>query len=193
MSPFRALLLHLARRSVPDLDTTIWPMYDQLLAEGLPSEPTLGARLVVRLSALTLAAYRSLRQAGLDEAAARQQTAALTWAFYRPAAFLLWRLARLCSRHPLARVRQAMRWTWRFPYNPPGYLMQEVEVRAEGYGFDVLRCPAADYLRRQGAGALCQAAWCDLDDRLAAAWGLRLERSGTLASGAPRCDFRFRL
>jgi len=40
---------------------------------------------------------------------------------------------------------------------------------------------------------LCVDAWCNLDVPLAEKWGSRLERSTTLAEGAERCDFRWRL
>ena len=56
----------------------------------------------------------------------------------------------------------------------------------------MLRCPVADYLTSNGAGDLCVGTWCNLDYPLARMWGGELERHGTLAGGAKRCDFRFR-
>lgn len=57
--------------------------------------------------------------------------------------------------------------------------------------FDCLRCPVAEYFVRHGEGDLCYATFCRLDFPLAEQWGGRLERAGTLAIGAPVCDFRW--
>jgi ubiquinone biosynthesis protein len=59
--------------------------------------------------------------------------------------------------------------------------------------FDVRRCPVAEYFRAQGLSQVCVDAWCNLDLPLARKWGARLERTGTLAQGAERCDFRWHL
>ena len=44
---------------------------------------------------------------------------------------------------------------------------------------------------RHGEGDLCYATFCQLDFPLAEQWGGRFERTGTLAIGAPVCDFRW--
>jgi ubiquinone biosynthesis protein len=49
----------------------------------------------------------------------------------------------------------------------------------------------AEYFLRHGEGDLCYATFCRLDFPLAEQWGGRLERTGTLAIGAPVCDFRW--
>jgi L-2-amino-thiazoline-4-carboxylic acid hydrolase len=54
------------------------------------------------------------------------------------------------------------------------------------------RCPVAEYLTSHDATDLCVATCCNLDFPLARMWGGELERQGTLAGGAGRCDFRFR-
>jgi hypothetical protein len=46
-------------------------------------------------------------------------------------------------------------------------------------------------MRANDAADLCIGTWCNLDFPLAEMWGGRLERRGTLAAGAPVCDFRF--
>jgi ubiquinone biosynthesis protein len=70
--------------------------------------------------------------------------------------------------------------------------MEDVAACAEVVAFDVHRCPVADYFRREGRAPLCVPTFCDLDFPLARVWGAVLERTGTLAGGAPRCDFRWR-
>jgi hypothetical protein len=56
----------------------------------------------------------------------------------------------------------------------------------------MLPCPVAEYLGAHEAPDLTVATWCNRDFPLARLWGGELE-PGPLASGADRCDFRFRL
>jgi hypothetical protein len=99
-------------------------------------------------------------------------------------------IARLIARHPVKRLSVATGLFRRFPFNPPGYRMEDVPV-AGAVAFDVYRCPVADYFRAHGLGPLCVRTWCALDEPLAGMWGGALERQGTLAGGAVRCDFRW--
>lgn len=98
----------------------------------------------------------------------------------------------MVARTPIHRVRSAMNAYMRFPYASPGYEMEYVSAEGECVAFDVRRCPAADFFRRQGLSDLCVAAFCNLDYLLAEGWSVTLERSQTLAEGASHCDFRFR-
>jgi ubiquinone biosynthesis protein len=77
----------------------------------------------------------------------------------------------------------------RFPFNAPGYLIENVAAQ-KGTAFDVVRCPIADYFRGQGAADLCSASWCNLDYALAELTHEKLVRTKTLAHGDDRCDFR---
>ena len=79
----------------------------------------------------------------------------------------------------------------RYPFNRPGYRYRDI-AEPRGRALDMLRCPVADYLAANGAADLCVGTWCNLDYPLARMWGGELERHGTLAGGAKRCDFRFR-
>ena len=73
-----------------------------------------------------------------------------------------------------------------FPFNAPGYVIETVPTES-GTAFDVVRCPVADYFRKQGAVDLCTASWCNLDYALAE---MKLARTKTLVRSADRCDFR---
>lgn len=75
-------------------------------------------------------------------------------------------------------------------YTEPDWEMQDVPV-ASGFGMDVNRCVIAEFFRSFDMSDLCQAAICDQDIRSAAHHGLVLTRSGTLAGGSDRCDFRY--
>lgn len=157
--------------------------------------PTLGARVMVRAAALTVATYRSLRAEGLDDPEARRLTAAITWRIYRTFAGLPWALTRLFAKDPLRRFQRAMTWFMRFPYASPGYEMEWAPSAGkeddEVVGFDVRSCPAAAYFQSQELAALCTDAFCDLDYPLADLWSVRLERETTIAKGCERCEFRY--
>jgi hypothetical protein len=72
----------------------------------------------------------------------------------------------------------------------PGYRFIDRE-EPQGRALDMVHCPIAGYMREQGVADLCVGTWCSLDFPLAEMWGGHLQRRGTLAGGAGRCDFRF--
>jgi hypothetical protein len=63
----------------------------------------------------------------------------------------------------------------------------------DGIAFDVVACPFSKYFRERGVPDLTAYAACSLDHRMARAWGIRLDRTQTIAENAPRCDFRFKI
>ena len=76
-----------------------------------------------------------------------------------------------------------------FPFNAPGYRVEPV-AGGTGTSFDVVRCPIADYFRKQGTIDLCSASWCGLDYAFAELTHQKLVRTKTLVRGDDRCDFR---
>jgi ubiquinone biosynthesis protein len=180
----------LTRKDVRGILRSAWEEFGRRAAE-LPAEPTLGSRQNVALAALTLSFCEALTAAGLERRYAIELTSDICWRIYRH-----WGRASAIGTAPLTRDRaKLMRLRvdsfMRFPFGRPGYRFETVP-EPSGRGLDVLRCPVADYLTSQGASDLCVGSWCNLDFALAEMWGGRLERSQTLAGGAPRCDFRFR-
>ena len=170
-----------------------WLDFDTLLPD-LSREPTVGARLNLRLAALTVAFYRNLTAAGIENRYAIELISDTCWRVYQWWGYVGRFLARL-SRHDrikdhARRVRQDGSWPMSFPFNPPGYQAQYVPTEY-GLGFNVIRCPVAEYLRAQGASDLAVGTWCMLDYALAEMIGLRLVRTDTLAAGDERCDFRW--
>jgi hypothetical protein len=159
------------------------------LARGLPDEPTAGSRLCVRLAAWTLALDRALQACGNTAADSRTLTADVAWAGYRPFAAASALPARLFMREPRARLRALARSGQRFPFNQPGWRFNP--VGGGGSAVDITRCPVAAYLLSQGAADVCVAAWCGQDGPVAERWGAQLRRTGTLATGAAACDFRY--
>jgi hypothetical protein len=163
------------------------------LRVSIPAEKGIGGRLMVRLAALTACFYRALLERGLSCAEAQRRTADMTWFVYEKMAAVPWAVARVMERTAHGRVLRATALFRRFPFRPPSYEMVDAPAAADIVAFDVLRCPVAEYLRAQGLSSLCVEAWCELDVPLAARWGATLERTGTLAGGAARCDFRWRI
>lgn len=160
-------------------------------SRSIPRETTIGARVMVRLAALAIAFFRSLAGHGLSNSEALELTSQITWRIYRRLAWLPWVTTRLRHRDPLRRVKIAMDLFMRFPYSQPGYHMDYVKCDKQTVGFDVSRCPVAEYFRREGLSNLCGPLFCDLDFPLADQWGLELCRPLTLSNGADYCDFRY--
>jgi len=172
------------------LDST-WTKFSRL-APDLPAEPTVGSRQNVALAALTLAMFQALLEEDVERAYAVELVGDACWKVYAQWGRLPRLLSHLKSRDPLQRMRTSVNLFLRFPFNPPGYLFEN-RPEPHGRALDIHRCPVADYLVSQGAGDLAVGSWCNLDFELARMWGGTLERSGSLAGGAPLCDFRFKV
>jgi ubiquinone biosynthesis protein len=80
----------------------------------------------------------------------------------------------------------------RFYYTEPDWEMEDVPVEA-GFGMDVTRCVVAEFFESLGMSEFCERVICDQDARDAAHRGIEFARTGTLAGGASRCDFRYHL
>jgi hypothetical protein len=141
-----------------------------------------------------LALYRTLREdAALGEAAALELVDALLQAAYRrriaspikrALASRAFRLPVL--RHVVVAIAERSR-------EPGGFVMRRVERDPDVLlALDVERCPLAELFARHGApevGPLI----CKLDDVMVEMFdGVELRRTGTIAAGAERCDFRYR-
>ena len=79
-----------------------------------------------------------------------------------------------------------------FPFGSPSYEWREAESTDGAVAFDCVKCPVAEFFASRDASELCVSTFCRLDFPLAETWGGQLVRSGTIASGADRCDFRWR-
>jgi len=185
------------RADVDGLLKTAWSDYAERVG-GLPSEPTVGSRMNLRLACFTMCFFNALLGAGVERAYAIELVADAVWKVYRLWSTVALGLARLTPGKTTSLAfavtkaggRQA-RVSLSFPFNAPGYRIEPVPAES-GTAFDVVRCPVADYFRRQGAIDLCSASWCNLDYPLAEMTGERLVRTKTLVRGDDRCDFRLR-
>jgi hypothetical protein len=157
---------------------------------SLPHERTVGARLSVRWAAFNAALFRTLVERGVAKEEALELAFEATWQVQAKAAGPINRLTGLLTRDPLKAAGLAAQLSHRTIFRPPGWIREDVPV-TDGFGFDMTRCPFSDYLRPLGLGELCERTICNTDFRAAEARGVKLTRTGTLAGGAARCDFRF--
>lgn len=182
-----------ARFSAADvrrLLTAAWKSFEDRAPE-LPAEPTPGSRQNVLLACLTLAMFEALLDEGVERDYAVELVGDACWKVYAQWGQIPRLASRLATRDPVRRMRICVDLFLRFPFNRPGYAYED-RPEPLGRGLDMERCPVADHLVAHGAGDLAVASWCNLDFPLARMWGGSLERHGSLAEGAPRCDFRFR-
>jgi ubiquinone biosynthesis protein len=188
MAPTRRVLFG-APLDVEHVLAAAWRRFETL-ERGLPREPNLSGKVSVLAAAMLLALTQSLVAAGVDRSAATQLVAEISWAAYLRSMGSIgpWLLRKL-SPDPRRRLRVAMDVGLGYEFTEPAYHHRRVAV-AGGDGFDMLRCPIADYLQAQDAADLCTTAFCALDYRIFELVGMRLERSGTIGGGAPLCDFR---
>ena len=170
-----------------------WRTFDGLTPD-VSKEPTLGSRLNVRLAALTLAFQRSLVDAGIEQGYAIELIGDICWEIYQYWGRIGRSFFRLSSHDPIKdhvkRVGKDGSWPISFPFNPPGYRAWYVPTK-NGIGFNVIRCPVAEYFRTNGAADLAVGTWCMLDYPLAEMVNLNLVRTQTLAAGDDQCNFRW--
>ncbi len=166
-----------------------WQHYDAHVRDVLP-QPTVGARLVLRLACWTAGLFHSLRDDGIE----REHAVELS-------ADVMWRIFQLQGRfgQVLTHIRPEIKTQPRrrlpdgtidlgFPFGPPAYAARP--VAADGVrSFEVVRCPAASYFRTRGMADLGEAAFCDMDYALSEMQGLSLQRACTLMAGDDHCDF----
>lgn len=188
----RTLRARFSRTDVRRILDDTFKDYGQQLPR-IPREQELGGRLMVRLAALTAGFYRALRTRDVADEDARRLTGEVTWLVYEKMSAVPWLVARLTKATPYERLERVTQLFRRFPFRAPSYDMVDVPGGDGVVAFDVRRCPVAEYFRAQGLSQVCVDAWCNLDVPLAKKWGSRLERTGTLAQGAERCDFRWRV
>jgi hypothetical protein len=166
---------------------------EPLLAR-IPPGLNFGGRHLLRLAAFAIAVHDALVAEGIDPDRASALVADIVEETNRAPLDWLHRAAVVRHRDPLRRLRWESRVLCRFYYARPAWELEEVPV-VDGYGLDVRRCAIAEYYRSLGLGGLCEETICAQDDRMASAYGgpagIRFRRTGTLAGGSDRCDFRY--
>jgi ubiquinone biosynthesis protein len=162
------------------------------LEPSVKRQATIGADLTVHLAAITIAMYRVLMQKGHSRQEATQLVADIVWRAYSKMGGVPWIMSGRVGQDSYQRLRFCVDAFLTFPFGSPAYQWENVEGGERVCAFNITRCPVAEYFHAQGLDALCVQTWCNQDFPLARQWGgATLERTGTLAGGAPSCDFRW--
>jgi ubiquinone biosynthesis protein len=188
----RFLYARMSHEQSASILTAVWRHYDEA-APHVPTTESVGPTLVLHLAAVTLAFHQALIDAGYDDEASTQLVSDVAWVVYRKMGACSWLLSRLAHKDEFERIRVATRIFRWFPFSSPGYQWKEISGAPKTVAFDCTRCPAAEYFASRNRAGLCVRTFCKLDFPLAEDWGAELERTGTIAGGAERCDFRWRV
>ena len=176
--------------SVSDLMKQSWDRYYEL-EPTVAIQPTLGAVFSTHAAALILAMHETLLRHGVAAAESHRLIYDIGWSVYRQMAEPPLLIASAFTRDPRKRLKLATDLFRRFPFGSPSYEWRDVVSPDGAIGFDCLKCPVAEFFASHEASELCVQTFCRLDFPLAETWGGKLERTGTIASGAQRCDFRW--
>jgi hypothetical protein len=164
------------------------------LAPELPRFHQRVNRSLFESNAALVGLYRALLEDGqLEREAALAGVDAVLQAAYnrRLASPRKGKLASIALRLPVLR-NLGLRAAERAASEPGGFVMRRVDSPGDLLALDVERCPISTFFAEQGVPELGPLV-CKLDDLLVAKLpGITLERSGTIATGAERCDFRYR-
>jgi len=176
--------------SVGDLMKQTWDRYYEL-DPSVAIQPTLGAVFTTHAAALILAMHETLLRHGVATAESHRLIYEIGWSVYRQMGEPPLLIGAAFTRDPRKRLKLATDMFRNFPFGSPSYEWRDVPSLDGAIAFDCVKCPVAEFFASQSASELCVQTFCRLDFPLAETWGGRLERKGTIASGAKCCDFRW--
>ena len=176
--------------SVSAIMNQTWSRYYEI-EPTVAIQPTLGAVFSTHAAALILAMHETLLRHGVAAAESHRLIYDIGWSVYRQMAEPPLLIASAFTRDPGKRLKIATDLFRSFPFGSPSYRWRNVPSLDGAIAFDCVKCPVAEFFASQNASELCVQTFCRLDYPLAAIWGGKLERTGTIASGAQRCDFRW--
>ena len=159
------------------------------LAPKIAMAVTPGGRLEVATSAYLLSLYRAMRETGISEDRAYASLSRGLFEVMRR----VWQVPDAlvpAVLSPVMRTKLQARMARALVFREPDWSMSEVEWDGR-FGLDVTRCVPRDFFASEGAERLCDAVMCRQDTLMADERGVRFTRTGTLARGAARCDFRY--
>ncbi len=171
-----------ARRRTRELEPEL-PQFRRRINRGLFSS----------LAASLVALFHTLREdAGLDRPAAAQVIDDVLQTAYRRRLQPPIKGKLMAGAFRLPVLRNAiLRQLESAREDPGGFVMTKVDS-GDLMAFDVTYCPLSKFFAEHDAAEVGPLV-CKVDDLLASTLpGISLERTGTIANGAPRCDFRYR-
>jgi L-2-amino-thiazoline-4-carboxylic acid hydrolase-like protein len=170
----------------------IWRKTLKLQSELKAKRPrhSFGVNLMLRYLEWDCALYRALQEHGMARSQAGGFIEEVNWNIFGPVTASSFKISRARSSKLQIRIRWILDTMFFVLFTSP--FQRRVLPSDDGVAFDVVACPFSAYLRDQGVPDLTAYAACSLDHRMARQWGVRLDRSQTIAEGAPLCDFRFK-
>jgi ubiquinone biosynthesis protein len=177
--------------SVDVLLSEAWKRYYEL-EPSIAIQPTRGAVFTTHLAAATLALHEVLLRHGISAADSHRLIYDIGWRIYVQMGEIPLLVASAVTRDPHKRLKLATDLFRTFPFGAPSYQWRDVMSTDGSIAFDCTKCPVAEFFGKHDASELCVQTFCQLDFPLAEKWGGRLLRTGTIASGAARCDFRWK-
>lgn len=189
----RATLKYIATSVLANDSARVWQRTAALQAELRKTHPhhSFGVDHFLRFMEWDAALYRALREYGMPPEQAQPLIEEINWEVFGTGIGASFAFSRLRGAKLQTRVQWILDVLFFALFTQP-FRKQDVPSN-NGIAFDVVRCPIAEYFQQQGVPELTRAAACDLDHRMANIWGVKLERSQTIAAGDARCDFRFKL
>jgi ubiquinone biosynthesis protein len=174
-----------------DLLKQAWRRYYEL-EPSIAIQLNLGAVFTTHLAAATLALHEVLRRHGISVADSHRLIYDIGWRIYVQMGEIPLLVASAVTRDPPKRLKLATDLFRSFPFGAPGYEWRDVLSADGSIAFDCTKCPVAEFFAAHDASELCVQTFCRLDFPLAEKWGGSLHRTGTIASGAAICDFRWK-
>lgn len=190
---FRSAVINCLAASALAKDATgIWQRTLALQAELRPQRPqhSPGVNHFLRFMEWDLALYRALREYGLPHDQASRLIEEINWKMFGAGTKNVFAVSRLRSARLQTRIQWILDLMFAVLFTKP--FRKQPVASGDGIAFDVTSCPVAAYFQQQGQAELTGAAACNLDHRMAQIWGIKLERTRTIAEGHSYCDFRFR-
>ncbi|HMW40467.1 MAG: L-2-amino-thiazoline-4-carboxylic acid hydrolase [Saprospiraceae bacterium] len=146
-----------------------------------------------------LALIKTLESRGESYPKIRSLCLQITTAYVQPRtpvhAFFRRLLPRLTNTWPGQRLISAFGRKVGSKSHPDGFVVNVITDQSEthglGYGFDILECGICKLFQKHNFSQYASIL-CEVDELTSGLAGLQLIRTGTIANGAAKCDFRFR-
>lgn len=189
----RAALKQLAALGLAGDRAALWNRACSIQIELRKSRPrhSFGVDHFLRFMEWDNALYRALREHGLPPEQAQQLIEEINWEVFGSGIGASFAASRLRSARLQTRVQWILDVMFLVLFSKP--FRKQAVPSDDGIAFDVIRCPIAEYFQQQGTPELTRVAACNLDHRMTKIWGVRLERTRTIAEGDSYCDFRFKI
>jgi ubiquinone biosynthesis protein len=189
----KALKFEFEKEVIDEILKAFWSHYHYLRSDTqLKKETTIGARITVQLAIMSRAFYEVLMAREIGTNKTTELFNKIAWMIYQKMGGIVWKLARIKSENNPNRLLLATRYFRTFPFSSPSYSWKDVPSENKAIvGFDCLKCPVAEYFKAHNLSKFCSDTWCELDFALAEKWESKLIRTGSIAGGSVKCDFRF--